>query len=110
MLFKYGFNKKVGEYVKELLKVTTITIFSVVISSIIVKFTYMPLESLFISLLLKCIISFISIASCYILISLTDRNHVLFYNRYTNLFIKIIRNIRMYNLKQQDVESWNELR
>lgn len=90
MLFKYGFNKKIGVYIKKLLKVTTITIVSVAISSTIVKFIYMPLDSLLISLLLKCIISFISISSSYVLLSSIDRMHRDFYFKYLNLFKCII--------------------
>lgn len=102
MLFRYGFSRKVAGYIKELLKVTAMTIVSVLISNILVNLMYNPLDSLIISLLCRCVISFISITSCYILISITDKIHRQFYKRYINLFIGVIKNIGSNNLKKQD--------
>lgn len=94
MLFRYGFNRNIESYIKELLKVTFMTMISVIISIKIVKFIYMPLDSLIISLLLKCIISFVTISSCYILICSTDKIHREFICKYKNLCIKIFKNLK----------------
>lgn len=90
MLFKYGFKQKVYGYIKEFIKVTTMTIISIAVSTLTVKFINIQVDRVVILLIIKCIVSFVSITSIYILISAIDKTHRAFYSKYMALLKEMI--------------------
>lgn len=93
MLFRYGFKRNINEYIKDTFKILFFILVSISISNSILNYINIEVNNLLISLILRCTLSFISIAFNYIIISCIDKTYRVFYKKYIYLLNRIVKQV-----------------